>query len=79
MTDEKQQWYVFTFGSGQKHAHRYVKIRGTYEEARQKMVDRYGLSWGFQYSEQERQEWLKVKPYWVQAEEDLGEPLEVIE
>lgn len=45
-------WY-FTFGCGQKHAGHYVKIRGTYGEARKKMFERFGDEWAFQYSEQE--------------------------
>ncbi len=52
------RYWIFTFGSGQKHAGHYVKIKGTYGSARQKMVDKYGLSWAFQYSEEE---WNKFK------------------
>ena len=65
--------YIFTFGSGQLHAGQYVKIHGSYEEARQKMVDRYGLAWGFQYSEQEWNDWLSRKPAWIPAETELEE------
>ena len=49
---EEQKW-VFTFGSGQEHAGHYVTFTGLYNEARQKMYERYGANWGFQYSEQE--------------------------
>lgn len=31
---EKEKYYVFTFGVGQKHGGYYVKIKGTYEGAR---------------------------------------------
>ena len=43
-------WWVFTFGSGQEHAGKYVLIQGTFNEARTKMVERYGTKWAFQYS-----------------------------
>ena len=45
----KQNWY-FTFGTGQGHDNCFVKIFGTYDSARQFMVDRFGDKWGFQYS-----------------------------
>ena len=48
----EQTWY-FTFGCGQENAGKYVKIKGTYESARQKMFDRFGDKWAFQYSENE--------------------------
>lgn len=57
MTNEG--WYYFTFGWGQQNGGHYVKFYGTYETARQQMIDRYGLSWGFQYSEDEWKLWVK--------------------
>ena len=54
---EKEQWYVFTFGFNQEHAGRYVRFFGTYGAARQKMINRHGLAWAFQYSEKE---WRKT-------------------
>lgn len=61
----EQQWWVFTFGSGQKHGGHYIKIYGTYSSARQKMVDKYGLAWGFQYSLDEWTEMEKdPKRFW---------------
>lgn len=45
-----EEWWVFTFGSGQKHGGHYVRIWGTFGSARQKMINKYGLNWGFQYS-----------------------------
>ena len=50
------QWWIFTFGSGQPNAGHYVKFYGTYGEARDKMFEKYGIDWGFQYSEEE---WLE--------------------
>lgn len=53
-----EQWWIFTFGCGQGHAGRYVRIKGSFEEARRKMVDKYGLEWAFQYS---IEDWEKMK------------------
>lgn len=50
--NEKQYW-IFTFGYGQKHQGHYVKIYGTYTEARIEMIKRYGNQFAFQYSEDE--------------------------
>ncbi len=50
--------WIFTFGSGQPNAGHYVKISGDYDSARQEMIDRYGLEWAFQYSEQEWNDWV---------------------
>lgn len=71
----KDQWWIFTFGGGQKYAGRYVKIKGTFDSARQKMIDRYGLEWGFQYSEEDWENWkTNPKRFWPMETE-----LEVIE
>ena len=48
-----EKWWVFTFGSGQKHAGYYVRIQGTFEAARKKMIEKYGKQWAFQYSQDE--------------------------
>lgn len=48
-----EQWWIFTFGSGQQYAGHYVKIKGTWDSAREKMFAKYGKDWGFQYSEKE--------------------------
>jgi hypothetical protein len=56
-----EEYWIFTFGCGQEHAGRYVKIRGTFNQARQKMMDRYGEQWGFQYSEEKWEE-MKNNP-----------------
>lgn len=50
---EDRTWWYFTFGCGQKHAGHYVMIFGTFDEARQKMFERYGSEWCRQYSEAE--------------------------
>lgn len=56
---EREQWWYFTFGCGQKHARHYVKIFGTFDEARKKMFERYGAEWAFQYSEEEWNAWAE--------------------
>lgn len=66
---DDRQWYVFTFGSGQRYAGRYVKFFGTYNEARQQMIDLFGFEWAFQYSQYEWDDWVKrVPPYMVETE-----------
>ena len=49
--EEEQNW-IFTFGSGQVNAGKYVKIHGTFTSARKEMFRRYNSNWCFQYSEQ---------------------------
>lgn len=70
-----EQVWIFTFGCGQEHAGHYVKVKGTFHEARNKMIDKYGIKWGFQYSEEEWDEWLVNKPSYIPVETEL----EVIE
>lgn len=46
--------FYFTFGFGTDKANCYTVIKAnTWEEAREKMVERWGLNWAFQYSEDE--------------------------
>lgn len=71
---EKPKWWYFTFGCGQKQAGFYVKIFGTYDVAREKMFEKYGSQWGFQYSEREWEDWVKRCPKSM-----LEKELEVIE
>lgn len=70
---EEKQWYIFTFGYGQQHQNQYVKIYGTYNSARQKMFDKYGGEWAFQYTEPEWNQWEKERPYYLPIEEMLEE------
>ena len=44
-----EKWWAFTFGCGQKHSNHYVKIFGTYSNAREEMFKRYGEEWCWQY------------------------------
>lgn len=65
--EEDSKW-IFTFGYGQKFAGKYVLVIGTYESARQKMIDHYGLEWAFQYSEEQWNDWMNRKPDYIPAE-----------
>ena len=56
--EQEEESWIFTFGCGQKHSGHYVKISGSFYEARQKMFDRFGDKWCFQYSEEE---WERMK------------------
>lgn len=55
--DEIRDW-IFTFGFGHELAgeplrNRFVRIRGTFAEARVEMVRRFGQKWAFQYANEE--------------------------
>jgi len=56
-----RQWWMFTFGLGYEYGQnrgKAVKIfADSYDEAREKMLARYGNKWAFQYSEEEWKEW----------------------
>lgn len=58
----QEKWWIFTFGTGMPNAGHYVKIFGTYDSARQQMIDRFGLAWGFQYSVDEWADWVSRCP-----------------
>ena len=70
-----KQYWIFTFGCGQENAGHYVKVAGNCQEAREKMIAKYGTKWCFQYSEGEWES-FKNNPdrYWK-----LETELEVIE
>jgi len=51
--EPKQYWY-FTFMQKQTDKkNSYAKIWGTYDTARQKMVEEFGEAWAFQYGSDE--------------------------
>ena len=52
-------WWVFTFGMGHEHRGHYVRIYGTFSEARAEMTRRFGSEWAFQYSEDAWQETVR--------------------
>lgn len=70
-----EEYWFFTFGSGQEHEGKYVKIRGTWAYAREEMYRRYANRWAFQYSEKEWKD-MENDPerYWSMETE-----LEVVE
>lgn len=71
---EKQYW-IFTFGEGHLYPGYYVKIYGSYGEARRKMIEKYGIKWSFQHSAQEWEDWEQNRPWYCPIEKEL----EVIE
>ena len=58
MNGPRQDW-IFTFGVGHESpghgrlGHRFVRIHGTWNEARREMVRRHGQTWAFQYPSEE--------------------------
>lgn len=71
----KEGWWIFTFGYGQEHEGKYVKVWGTYGSAREKMCAKYSYHWAFQYSLEEWEKQLNnPNRYWLMETE-----LEVIE
>lgn len=58
-----ENWY-FTFMLSQHELSRYyIKISGTYEEARQKMVEMFGPKFAFQYSEKQKPQSIDFYKY----------------
>ena len=47
--DGVEQEWVFTFGSGQQHDGRFVRIFGSFEDARERMCMVFGTAWCDQY------------------------------
>ena len=69
----KEQWWIFTFGCGQKYCNKYVRIFGTFDSARAKMFEKYGEEWAFQYTEEEWADWEKRRPAYLPIETMLEE------
>lgn len=46
---EPESDFIFTFGMGQPHAGRFVRIHGTFNSAREEMFRRHGPVWCGQY------------------------------
>ena len=66
-----KEYWIFTFGYGQPNEGHYVKIYGSYDEARQKMFAKYGANWAFQYSSTYWEDWKKRRPPYVPLEKEL--------
>ncbi len=73
---EHDEYWIFTFlNDGTWRAGKCIKIKGSYSEARDKMIYRYGTYFGFQYSEKEWEEkWNDPNRYY--AMEDIVEVIE---
>lgn len=48
----ERDWY-FTFGCAHFHANEYVVVHGTFEEARDQMIEWFGTHWSMQYGSAE--------------------------
>lgn len=48
-SDGSVREWLFTFGGGHRHDGRFVRITGTYDSARARMVEVFGPRWGAQY------------------------------
>lgn len=64
MDELDSPWY-FTFGVAQYHAHDIVRICGTFESARERMVELFGLHWCAQYDEVDGLEQINKYHYHV--------------
>ena len=71
----ESKYWIFTFGVGQKHGGYYVKIKGTFRGARAVMIERYGLEWCWQYSQEEWDEIVndKTRSYPLETEMEVIE------
>jgi hypothetical protein len=49
LTKQKVKVWIFTFGYGHAYPGGYVKIKGTFNNARTKMFKWFGNKWAFQY------------------------------
>lgn len=55
-TSKTMNRYYFTFGCGIDTPHRncyHVEVAENYGKAREQMIDKFGIDWAFQYSEDE--------------------------
>jgi len=49
MQSKKESW-LFSWGYGHEFPNRFIEIEGSYHEAREEMIRRFGLKWAFQYA-----------------------------
>ena len=50
--NEELVWY-FTFGSGHQYPNGYIKLNGTFGDARKRMFELFEDKWAMQYSEKD--------------------------
>ena len=48
-TGEEETDWIFTFGEDQPHEGKFVRIHGTFGQARREMIRMFGDEWAFQY------------------------------
>lgn len=68
MTKSNEEYWIFTFGCGQSNEGKYVKIYGSFNEARAKMFDMYGDRWALQYSAEQWEKWESERPPYIPVE-----------
>lgn len=56
--------WIFTFGYGHALQGYYVRVKGSYSEARRKMIEKFGLHWAFQYSAEDWERWKQDPNKW---------------
>ena len=50
---EQEQYFYFTFGSAHAHPNGYIKLQGSFSEARAKMFELFDSKWSMQYNEKQ--------------------------
>lgn len=63
------QWWYFTFGCGHFHRGKYVRLEGTCDETRDRMIALFGNGWSTQYSERQ---WNSTLQYGKTTAEHWG-------
>jgi len=71
--NKKEEW-IFTFCCGSENGGKCVRIAGSYREARDEMVARFGSEWAFQYPAEEWDEWKEdpIKAGYLEKEVDIN-------
>ena len=69
-TEDTCNEWIFTFGQNHILRGHYLRIHGSYEEARERMIESFGTRWAFQYSADEWDERRKdPKRTWIMEKE----------
>ena len=79
---EEPRWWVFTFGVNHLYAGHYVRIFGTFSEARGKMFGLFDAYWAFQYSQEQWDatvERMRSMGWPVETEMDITAELKELE
>ena len=70
-----EKTFIFTFCNNSPNGGHYVKIKGTFNSARQRMFDLFGSNWAFQYLEEEWEELILSSVYPIETEISIEEAL----